>query len=73
MNTDTEGMLLASHCLLIALLGKLVSAEILKPAEILEATGDAEGLLAGLNPTLMTPAARTYAKEALQKIGKIGL
>ncbi len=71
MNTDTEGMLLASHCMLISLVAKLVAASVLKPAEILDAVGDAEGYLAGLSPALMTPEARAYAKTVLQKMGKI--
>lgn len=71
MNTDTEGMLVASHCMLITLIAKLVETRLLAPAQILDAAGGAEGYLAGLSPTLMTPAARTYAKVVLQQMGKI--
>jgi hypothetical protein len=71
MNTDTEGMLVASHCMLVTLMAKLVETQVLKPAQILDAAGDAEGYLAGLSPPLMSPAARTYAKVVLQKMGKI--
>jgi hypothetical protein len=71
MNTDTEGMLIASHCMLIALVAKLAEMEILKPKQILDAAGDAEGFLAGLSPGLMTKEARAYAAVVLQKMAKI--
>lgn len=71
MNANTEGMLVASHCMLIALLAKLAEAEVLKPKQILDLVGDAEEILAGLTPNLMSPQARDYANVVLQQTGKI--
>ncbi len=36
-------------------------------------TGDAEEFLAGLDPALMSPSARNYAKTVLQRMGKMSL
>jgi hypothetical protein len=71
MNSDTEGMLLASHCILMALVKNLAESGILKPSQVLDMTSDAEGVLATLSPALMSPEARDYAKSVLQRMGKI--
>lgn len=71
MNSDTEGMLLASHCILLALVKRLAETGILQPSQVLDMTGDAEGVLATLNPASMSPEARDYAKKVLQRMGRI--
>jgi hypothetical protein len=71
MKIETEGMLLASHCMLFTLVAKLQNVGILASAQILDAVGDAEEYLAGLSPALMSDGAREHAKVVLQKIGRI--
>jgi hypothetical protein len=72
MSDDLQGMLIASHCMLLALVKKLVETEKLKPSDLLDATGDAEEILATLTPALMSSSARDYARRVLQQMGKIG-
>jgi hypothetical protein len=71
MNVETEGMLIASHCMLFTLIAKLQAAGILTSDQILDAVGDAEEYLAGLSPALMSEGARERAKVVLQQIGQI--
>jgi hypothetical protein len=71
MNEKTEGMLVASHCILHALIAKLVDTGNLTQQQMSSAVGDAEEFLAGLTPELMSRGAREYAKVVLQTAGKI--
>jgi hypothetical protein len=71
MNTTTEGMLISSHCILHALIAKLVEKKRLSPEDITSAIGDAEEFLAGLTPDLMSSGAREHARVVLQSFGKI--
>lgn len=71
MTTKSEGMLLASHCLTLALIKHLVDREILTPAQVLDITGNAEEILATLDPSLMSLAGREGAKVVLQWMQKI--
>ena len=71
MNEETEGMLIASNCILLALIAKLIEKKRLSPAEVTSLIGEAEAVLAGLSPSLMMPGARDFARNAVQKMGKI--
>ncbi len=73
MNSDTEDMLLASHCMLMSLLKQLALANLISADQMMGLTGDAEEFLAGLDPALMSPSARNYAKTVLQRMGKMSL
>ena len=68
---DTEGLLIANACLVQGLIAALISKKALSPAEVTSLVGEAEGYFAGLSPSLMTPRARGYARDALQAMGKI--
>ena len=71
MNDNTEGMLIASSCLLQALIAKLIEKKRLSPADVTSLVGEAEEFLAGLSPSLMTPGARDYARDTVQKMAQI--
>ncbi len=71
MNSDMEGVSIASSCLIYSLIGFLIQKEIIAPSDVGNIVGDAEECLAGLKPEIMSPSAREYAKETLQKFGKI--
>ena len=69
--SDTEGMFVATTCLVQALIAKLVASKALSPSEVAELVGDAEEFLAGLKPELMSADAREYSRKTLQRFGKI--
>jgi hypothetical protein len=68
--SDTEGMFVATTCLVQALIAKLVASKALSPSKVAD-VGDAEEFLAGLKPELMSADAREYARKTLQRFGKI--
>ena len=70
MNDNTEGMLIASSCLLQALIAKLIEKKRLSPTDVTSLVGEAEEFLAGLSPSLMTPDARDYARDVVQKMAQ---
>jgi hypothetical protein len=71
MAAKSEGMLLASHCITLALIKHLVDRGLLTPGNVLDITGHAEEILATLDPSLMTPDGRDGAKIVLQLMQKI--
>jgi hypothetical protein len=71
MNSNAEGMCIASVCLLNGLVGFLISKQLIHPSDVATITGDAEEMLAGLKPELMSADAREYARRILQEGGKI--
>ena len=71
MTEATEGMLIASHCMFLALLRTLVLEGALPPNKMRDLMGTAEETLAGLSPELMSVSARENARVILQECGKI--
>jgi hypothetical protein len=69
-NPDTEGMLIAGHCLLTALIPLLVSRGVLARDDLQPLAGEALECLAALKPVLMTPQARNYARNVLQSLSE---
>jgi hypothetical protein len=69
--SEEQGTFWATFCTTQALIGKLVDRSVLSPDDVIDLIGDAEGFLAGLDPALMSPGARDYAKTLLHRFGKI--
>ena len=69
-NPDTEGMLIAGHCLLTALIPLLVTRGLLQRDDLQPLAGEALECLAALKPVLMSPPARTYARNVLQSLSE---
>jgi len=69
-NPDTEGMLIAGHCLLTALIPLLVTRGVLARDDLQPLAGEALECLAALKPVLMTPQARNYARNVLQSLSE---
>jgi len=68
--SDTEGMLIAGHCILTALIPLLVSRGLLQRADLQPLAGEALECLAALKPSLMDPQARDYARKVLQSLSE---
>jgi hypothetical protein len=71
VNTDAEGMFVATTCLVHALFSALADRAVLSPSEIGHVVGNAEEYLAGLRPEMMSADGREYARKVLQEFGQI--
>ncbi len=66
MNSDTEGMLIASSCMALSTISQMQIKGLLSPQDVSDLIDRAEMMLAGLSPSLMSAEARDYARRVLQ-------
>lgn len=66
MDTNTEGMLVASTCMLHALIHTLKDKGLISASELGAITSDALAYLGGLSPDLMSSDARAFAGDVLK-------
>ena len=70
MDSTTEGMLIGSHCLLISFLAGIEAKGIFTKDERAHLYDSASLMLAEILPAAMTPEARTFANEYLERLAK---
>ncbi len=70
MTDETEGMLLVTHCMFMALLDSLGRAGLLDDEAMYGVHSKAEELLARLPPEWMSDGARAYASRVLSEGSK---
>ena len=68
MTDNTEGYLLATSSLSVALLGTLINKGVLSSQDVAEITDSAELYFASMPPTIMSPGAREFARGILQQV-----
>ncbi len=70
MQSDTEGMLIAGHCLALSFLSGIQAKGIFTKDEIAHLYDAASLALAKLDPALMSPGGRARANEMLEELAR---
>lgn len=68
MQSNTEAMLIAGHCVTLAFLSGIQAKGIFSQDEIAHLYDSASLALAQLSPALMSPEARVLANEQLEEL-----